>query len=62
LKAGERELPDPGPARRGAVEACGTCRTDVAAVSGRLPGTVFPLAPGHKVAGPARPARGGAAG
>src|SRR6185437_4231887 len=46
--AGERERPDPGPARRGAVEACGTCRTDVAAVSGRLPSTVLPLAPGTR--------------
>jgi hypothetical protein len=62
LKAGERELPDPGPARRGAVEACGTCRTDVAAIGGRLPGTVFPLAPGRTVAGATRPARSGAAG
>ena len=52
LKVGERELPEPGFGEvRVAVEACGICHSDVAVVNGWLPGTVFPLVPGHEVAG-----------
>jgi alcohol dehydrogenase len=52
LEIVKRELPEPGPGQvRVTVEACGVCHTDVALVNGWLPGTQFPLVPGHEVAG-----------
>jgi alcohol dehydrogenase len=52
LRVVERELPVPGPGEvRVAVEASGICHTDVAVINGWLPGTAFPLVPGHEIAG-----------
>jgi hypothetical protein len=45
----ERELA-PGQVRI-AVEACGICHTDSEFVAGYLPGLVFPVTPGHEIAG-----------
>jgi alcohol dehydrogenase len=45
----EREL-TPGQVRI-AVEACGICHTDSEFVAGYLPGLVFPITPGHEIAG-----------
>ncbi|MEV5574181.1 alcohol dehydrogenase catalytic domain-containing protein [Spirillospora sp. NPDC052269] len=43
---------EPGPgAVRIAVEACGVCHSDLIIASGVLPGSAFPLTPGHEVAG-----------
>ncbi|MFE9931170.1 alcohol dehydrogenase [Streptomyces sp. NPDC005533] len=48
----EREVPRPGPRHvRIAVEACGICHSDAVFVTGGMPGTRFPLVPGHEVAG-----------
>ncbi|MEU8589593.1 alcohol dehydrogenase [Streptomyces sp. NPDC048664] len=48
----EREIPEPGPGHvRIAVEAAGICHTDAVMVRTPLPGTRFPLVPGHEVAG-----------
>ncbi|MBT3166381.1 alcohol dehydrogenase catalytic domain-containing protein [Streptomyces sp. Vc74B-19] len=48
----ERELPRPGFRHvRIAVEACGVCHSDALFVSAGMPGTPFPLVPGHEVAG-----------
>jgi len=33
------------------VQACGICRSDTYAVSGIIPGSVYPLIPGHEIAG-----------
>lgn len=33
------------------VEACGVCHSDSQIAAGHLPGTVFPVTPGHEVAG-----------
>ncbi|MFE7524388.1 alcohol dehydrogenase catalytic domain-containing protein [Kitasatospora sp. NPDC057542] len=43
---------EPGPeAVRIAVEACGVCHSDLLIASGALPGTTFPVTPGHEIAG-----------
>ncbi|NMO33262.1 alcohol dehydrogenase catalytic domain-containing protein [Streptomyces sp. GMY01] len=48
----EREVPEPGPGHvRIAVEACGICHSDALFVDGAMPGTRFPLVPGHEIAG-----------
>ncbi|MFD8013863.1 alcohol dehydrogenase catalytic domain-containing protein [Streptomyces sp. NPDC058955] len=48
----EDALPVPGPGEvRVRVEAAGVCGTDALLLSGAFPGTVFPLVPGHEVAG-----------
>ncbi|CAL9317341.1 alcohol dehydrogenase [Streptomyces sp. R02] len=48
----EREVPRPGPRHvRIAVEACGVCHSDAMFVAAGLPGTPFPLVPGHEIAG-----------
>jgi alcohol dehydrogenase len=52
LKIVERELPAPGPGEvRVTVEASGICHTDAVLAMGWLPGAVFPVVPGHEVAG-----------
>ena len=48
----EREAPRPGRNHvRLAVEACGICHSDDFFVTGTMPGTQFPLVPGHEAAG-----------
>jgi alcohol dehydrogenase len=48
----KREIPAPGAGQvRVAVEACGVCHTDAVLVNGWLPGSSFPLVPGHEIAG-----------
>jgi D-arabinose 1-dehydrogenase-like Zn-dependent alcohol dehydrogenase len=48
----ERNLPEPGPGEvRVRVQACGVCHSDVLAKEGLVPGTQYPLVPGHEVAG-----------
>lgn len=43
---------EPGPgAVRIAVEACGVCHSDLLIAAGLLPGTTFPVTPGHEIAG-----------
>ncbi|MGF1426776.1 alcohol dehydrogenase catalytic domain-containing protein [Kitasatospora sp. LaBMicrA B282] len=43
---------EPGPgAVRIAVEACGVCHSDLLISAGYLPGTTFPVTPGHEIAG-----------
>jgi alcohol dehydrogenase len=42
----------PGPgAVRVAVEACGVCHSDLLIAAGLLPGSTFPITPGHEIAG-----------
>ncbi len=48
------EPPDrlPGPGQvRGAIVACGVCRTDLHVVDGELPDPRFPIIPGHEIVG-----------
>jgi D-arabinose 1-dehydrogenase-like Zn-dependent alcohol dehydrogenase len=46
------DTPRPGPGHvRIAVEACGLCHSDVPIIDGYLPGTTFPMTPGHEIAG-----------
>jgi alcohol dehydrogenase len=48
------DIPQPGPGRgqvRITVEACGVCRTDADMVQGVFGDQVFPLTPGHEIAG-----------
>ena len=33
------------------VEACGVCHSDLLIASGKLPGSTFPITPGHEIAG-----------
>ncbi|MFJ7909578.1 alcohol dehydrogenase catalytic domain-containing protein [Kitasatospora sp. NPDC096204] len=43
---------EPGPgAVRITVEACGVCHSDLLIAGGALPGTTFPVTPGHEIAG-----------
>ncbi|MEV7238705.1 alcohol dehydrogenase catalytic domain-containing protein [Streptomyces sp. NPDC051020] len=43
---------EPGPgAVRITVEACGVCHSDLLIASGKLPGSTFPITPGHEIAG-----------
>ncbi|MCC9311461.1 alcohol dehydrogenase catalytic domain-containing protein [Kitasatospora sp. RB6PN24] len=43
---------EPGPgAVRITVEACGVCHSDLLITAGLLPGTTFPVTPGHEIAG-----------
>ncbi|RSS84153.1 alcohol dehydrogenase catalytic domain-containing protein [Streptomyces sp. WAC06614] len=43
---------EPGPgAVRVTVEACGVCHSDLLVAAGALPGTTFPVTPGHEIAG-----------
>jgi alcohol dehydrogenase len=43
---------EPGPgAVRIAVEACGVCHSDLIIAGGNLPGSTFPITPGHEIAG-----------
>lgn len=45
-------VPQAGPGEvRIAVHACGICHSDVPIVDGLMPGTVFPVTPGHEIAG-----------
>ena len=48
----ERAVPDPGPSEvRIQVEACGVCHSDASAKEGGLPGQIYPIIPGHEIAG-----------
>ena len=48
----DRTLEDPDAGQvRVAVEACGVCHTDSEFVAGHQPGVVFPVTPGHEIAG-----------
>jgi D-arabinose 1-dehydrogenase-like Zn-dependent alcohol dehydrogenase len=48
----ERPLPEPGPGEvRIRVEACGVCHSDVSAKQGGMPQQVYPIVPGHEIAG-----------
>ena len=48
----ERETPIPGPGEvRVAVEACGVCHSDETAKEGGMPGSRYPIIPGHEVTG-----------
>src|SRR5262245_35528001 len=52
LELVERPIPEPGAGEvRVKVEACGVCHSDALAQSGALPGTPYPLVPGHEVTG-----------
>jgi len=52
LQLTEAETLSPGRGQvRIDVAACGVCGTDLAIVNGGFPGTVFPLTPGHEIAG-----------
>ncbi|MFC4035712.1 alcohol dehydrogenase catalytic domain-containing protein [Streptomyces polygonati] len=52
LVLGETEIPEPGFGEvRVAVEACGICHSDVPIIEGYLPGSSFPMTPGHEIAG-----------
>ncbi|MEU4235074.1 alcohol dehydrogenase catalytic domain-containing protein [Nonomuraea sp. NPDC026600] len=43
---------EPGPGQvRVTVEACGVCHSDVMITAGHIPGTTFPVTPGHEIAG-----------
>ncbi|MFJ3231473.1 alcohol dehydrogenase catalytic domain-containing protein [Streptomyces sp. NPDC086787] len=43
---------EPGPGSvRITVDACGVCHSDLLIASGALPGTTFPVTPGHEIAG-----------
>ncbi|MFD9125485.1 alcohol dehydrogenase catalytic domain-containing protein, partial [Kitasatospora sp. NPDC059571] len=43
---------EPGPGEvRIAVEACGVCHSDLIIAGGVLPGSTFPITPGHEIAG-----------
>lgn len=47
-----RPLDEPGQGHvRIRVQACGVCHSDSQIAAGHLPGTVFPVTPGHEVAG-----------
>jgi D-arabinose 1-dehydrogenase-like Zn-dependent alcohol dehydrogenase len=48
----ERPLPQPGPREvRIRVEACGVCHSDASAKNGGFPGQIYPVIPGHEIAG-----------
>jgi D-arabinose 1-dehydrogenase-like Zn-dependent alcohol dehydrogenase len=48
----ERALPEPGPREvRVRIEACGVCHSDAAAKEGGMPGQIYPIVPGHEIAG-----------
>ncbi|TFV57885.1 alcohol dehydrogenase [Mycobacterium sp. PS03-16] len=52
LELADREIAEPGPGTvRIRVEACGVCHSDSQLAAGHLPGTVFPMTPGHEIAG-----------
>ncbi|MYS22810.1 alcohol dehydrogenase [Streptomyces sp. DvalAA-14] len=52
LTLADIDTPDPGPGQvRVTVEACGICHSDVPIINGYLPGTPFPMTPGHEIAG-----------
>jgi D-arabinose 1-dehydrogenase-like Zn-dependent alcohol dehydrogenase len=48
----ERPMPEPGPREvRIKVEACGVCHSDASAKEGGFPGQIYPVIPGHEIAG-----------
>lgn len=52
LELTDLEIPEPAPGTvRIQVEACGVCHSDSQLVAGLLPGTAFPMTPGHEIAG-----------
>ncbi|AWT57606.1 alcohol dehydrogenase [Mycolicibacterium smegmatis] len=52
LRLTDRDVREPGPGEvRIRVLACGVCHSDSQIAAGHLPGTVFPVTPGHEVAG-----------
>ncbi len=49
-----REVPDPTPGRNEVllrVRTCGVCRTDLHIQDGDLPGSTYPIIPGHQIVG-----------
>ena len=52
LRVVERQVSEPGAGQvRIRVEACGSCHTDAATVTGIYPGLKLPRVPGHEVVG-----------
>ena len=52
LRLVERPVPEPGAGEvRVRVQACGVCGSDLLIQKGGIPGTAFPLVPGHEAAG-----------
>jgi len=48
----ERAVPEPGNHEvRIRVEACGVCHSDASAKNGGFPGQIYPVIPGHEIAG-----------
>jgi len=48
----ERTMPEPGPHEvRIRVEACGVCHSDASAKEGGFSGQIYPVIPGHEIAG-----------
>jgi len=48
----ERALPEPGPGEvRVRVEACGVCHSDASAKQGGMAQQIYPIVPGHEIAG-----------
>ncbi len=48
----ERPVPEPGPGEaRIRVQACGVCHSDASAKQGGMPQQVYPIVPGHEIAG-----------
>ena len=48
----ERPLPEPGPGEvRVRVQACGVCHSDASAKQGGMAQQVYPIVPGHEIAG-----------
>lgn len=48
----ERPVPQPGPGEvRVRVQACGVCHSDASAKNGGMPGQIYPVIPGHEIAG-----------
>ncbi len=48
----ERPMPEPGPREvRIRVEACGVCHSDASAKNGGFRGQIYPVIPGHEIAG-----------
>ncbi|MFF5212147.1 alcohol dehydrogenase catalytic domain-containing protein [Streptosporangium sp. NPDC000396] len=48
----QMDTQEPGPGQvRITVEACGVCHSDALITAGHIPGTTFPITPGHEIAG-----------
>ena len=52
LELADFDIPEPAPGMvRIRVHACGVCHSDSQLAAGHLPGTTFPMTPGHEIAG-----------